>query len=188
MTEAQLVQLGAWNHAQQQQQQHQQQHGAEAVPLSWHMLQQQQHQQQLQQQAMFYQHGGQGSSMSAAAAAGLGASGDASGVARQGSHRDESSDYEMWGAPPDYGNISQGQSGVTSAEPGSRTGSVTRSFIAPGGGQYWDGRRSNSFSNLQEEPDHLAAVAGRSIVRSRSSEDIVSDDRNADDLAVGGVA
>eukprot|EP00775_Hariotina_reticulata_P003910 gene3910-4164_t len=106
-------------------------------------------------------------------------------------HRDESSDYEIWAAPPDYGNVNQGQSGVTSAEPGSRTGSVTKSFIAPGGGQYWDGRRSNSFSNLQEsdEAADLAVVAGRTIMRSKSSEDIVAGaNREGGDLAVRGVA
>lgn len=99
-------------------------------------------------------------------------------------------DYGMWAASPDFGGLggSGVAAGVSSSGPSealpTRSGSVTRSFIAPGGGQFWEGRRSNSFSNLHE--DEAAAVlrtgdaaaeavlhtAAGGIVRSRSSEEL----------------
>jgi hypothetical protein len=96
-----------------------------------------------------------------------------------------SEDYDMWSAPPDYGGANSNM--ATSSRVGSsnqshdnsRGGSFTRSFIAPGGGQYWEGRRSNSFSNLEGVEAHAAAAAGSAgsigrtgIARSRSSSEL----------------
>jgi hypothetical protein len=95
-----------------------------------------------------------------------------------------SEDYDMWSAPPDYGGANSNMatsSGVGSSNQPhdkSRGGSFTRSFIAPGGGQYWEGRRSNSFSNLEGVEAHAAAAGsagsmGRmGIARSRSSSEL----------------
>jgi type II secretory pathway pseudopilin PulG len=96
-----------------------------------------------------------------------------------------SEDYDMWAATPDYGgadsnNMATG-SGAGSSNPthdNSRGGSLTRSFIAPGGGQYWEGRRSNSFSNLEGAEAHAAAAGSAGslertgIARSRSSSEL----------------
>jgi hypothetical protein len=50
----------------------------------------------------------------------------------------------------------------------------SKSFIAPSGGQYWQGRRSNSWSNLPDAVlgGELASPHSQSLPRSRSSEDI----------------
>jgi hypothetical protein len=94
-----------------------------------------------------------------------------------------SEDYDMWAAPPDYGGANSNMatsSGVSSsnAPHDSRGPSFTRSFIAPGGGQYWEGRRSNSFSNLEGVEAHAAAAGSAGslgkagIARSRSSSEL----------------
>jgi hypothetical protein len=95
-----------------------------------------------------------------------------------------SEDYDMWAAPPDYGGANSNMatsSGVGSSVPAqdaSRGASFTRSFIAPGGGQYWEGRRSNSFSNLENVEAHAAAAGSAGslgktgLARSRSSSEL----------------
>lgn len=59
---------------------------------------------------------------------------------------ERSEDYGLWAAPPDYG----AQMHADDANSSRAASGNSRSFIAPSGGQYWQGRRSNSWSNLPD--------------------------------------
>jgi hypothetical protein len=132
-----------------------------------------------QQQQQFRQHPGAAAAMLAAAAGGSRVSyGGGSqpdmdpegypydgGIGPQGSE-----DYGMWATPPDYG-------GAVHADEASSRGASgnSRSFIAASGGQYWQGRRSNSWGNLPEAAGgDLTSPRSSSLPRSHSSQDMPS--------------
>jgi len=83
----------------------------------------------------------------------------------------EAEDYGLWATPPDYGG-----SGYADEGGSSRGASGSRTLLAPSGGQYWQGRRSNSWSNNMADAvlgaDEAASPHSQTLPRSRSSEDV----------------
>jgi hypothetical protein len=149
-----------------------------------YLMQQQQQQQQMaslllrqqqlrQQQQML---AGSAAAALAAAAGGRGSYGGSSQHDGDSSQQYEgnlgpqgSEDYGMWATPPDYG------AQVHADEASSRGASGnSKSFVAASGGQYWQGRRSNSWSNLPDAVlgGELTSPHSQSLPRSRSSDDI----------------
>jgi hypothetical protein len=137
------------------------------------LRQQQQQQQWRQQQQMAAGGPAAAAALAAAAAAGGGSRGSFGGGSEHGQVQQlgpqGSEEYGMWATPPDYGPS------VHADEASSRASSNTsRNILSPVGGQYWQGRRSNSWSNLPDSVVGAQVGSPRSGVlsRSRSNEDI----------------
>jgi hypothetical protein len=137
------------------------------------LRQQQQQQQQWRQQQQMAAGGPAAAAALAAAAAAGGSRGSFGGGSEHGQAQQlgpqGSDDYGMWATPPDYGPT------VHADEASSRgTSGNSRNILSPVGGQYWQGRRSNSWSNLPDAEPGGQVGSPRSGVlsRSRSSEDI----------------
>jgi hypothetical protein len=85
---------------------------------------------------------------------------------------ERSEDYGLWAAPPDYG----AQMHADEAASSRAASGNSRSFIAPSGGQYWQGRRSNSWSNL---PD---AVLGQDPATSPQQSELLPRSRSSGEV------